>query len=83
VDIARKTDQTAQRRNEVAYKLYLLGKSDILDLNASVAEKDRSRRAYILSLYDYWSLYYGVRSLTGYDFEREKELTQDYELLMQ
>jgi outer membrane protein TolC len=80
VDIARKTDQTARRRNEVAYKLYLLGKSDILDLNASVAEKDRARRAYINALSNYWSLYYGVRSLTGYDFEKEMELTQDYEL---
>ena len=34
VAIAYKTDQTAQRRNDVARRLYLLGKSTILDLNA-------------------------------------------------
>ena len=82
VEIARKTDETAKRRNEVARKLYLLGKSDILDLNASISEKDRARRAYITSLYNFWSLYYGIRSLTGYDFENSTELTIDYEQLM-
>jgi outer membrane protein TolC len=83
VTIARKTDQTARRRNEVAQKLYLAGKSDILDLNASIAEKDRARRAYITALYTYWSLYYGVRSLTGYDFGRQAALTEDIQSLIQ
>ena len=39
VAIAYKTDQTAQRRNDVARRLYLLGNSTILDLNAAIAEK--------------------------------------------
>lgn len=82
VAIAYKTDQTAQRRNDVARKLYLLGKSDILDLNAAIAEKDRSRRSYISTLYNYWSLYYGLRSLTGYDFEKAIPITEDYSLLL-
>ncbi|MDL2208955.1 TolC family protein [Parabacteroides sp. OttesenSCG-928-O15] len=82
VTIAHKTDQTAQRRNEVAQKLYLLGKSDILDLNASISEKDRARRSYIQALYNYWNLYYGLRSMTGYDFEKQCALVEDYELLI-
>lgn len=82
VAIAQKTDQTAQRRNDVAQKLYLLGKSTILDLNASISEKDRARRDYISALYNYWNLYYGLRSMTGYDFENDRELTVDYEQLM-
>lgn len=82
VAIAQKTDQTAQRRNDVAQKLYLLGKSTILDLNASISEKDRARRDYISALYNYWNLYYGLRSMTGYDFESDRELTVDYEQLM-
>lgn len=82
VAIAQKTDQTAQRRNDVAQKLYLLGKSTILDLNASITEKDRARRDYINALYNYWNLYYGLRSMTGYDFEQGRELTFNYEQLM-
>ena len=47
VQIAMKTDQTARRRHEVARKLYLLGKSTILDLNASVTEKDTASRNFL------------------------------------
>ena len=80
--IAGRTDQTAVRRNEVAYKLYLLGKSTILDLNASITEKDRARRDYIDALATYWSLYYTLRSLTLFDFERNASLTEEYLLLL-
>lgn len=82
VSIAYKTDQTAQRRNDVARKLYLLGKSTILDLNAAISEKDASRRAYITTLYNYWYLYYNLRSLTGYDFEKKIPIIEDYSLLL-
>lgn len=69
VSIAQKTADRAIRRNSVAYRLYLLGKSSLLDLNAAVEEKDRSQQAYIRELQNYWSLYYAIRSMTGYDFE--------------
>lgn len=74
VDIAYRTTERAQRRNEVAYRLYLLGKSTILDLNAATEEKDRSQRAYIRELQNYWSLYYGLRSITGWDFKGNSPL---------
>ncbi|MBF6628822.1 MAG: TolC family protein, partial [Proteiniphilum sp.] len=69
VAIAQKTSVRAARRNEVAYRLYLLGKSTLLDLNASIAEKDSSQRAYISEMHNYWNLYYALRSITGYDFQ--------------
>lgn len=74
VAIAEKTSQRTLRRHEVAYRLYLLGKSTILDLNAAIAEKDSSRRSYILQLQIFWSLYYGLRSITGYDFEKNRAI---------
>ena len=77
VHIAARTDETAQRRAEVARRLYLLGKSSVLDLNASITEKDTARRNYITALYNYWSLYYTLRSLTLYDFEKNSPLTED------
>ena len=82
VAIAGKTDQTAERRNEIARRLYILGQSTILDLNASVLEKDAAKRNYISALYNYWSLYFTLRSLTLYDFEKEIALTEDYENLV-
>lgn len=83
VRIASRTDETAQRRNDVARRLYLLGKSTILDLNASITEKDAARRAYLSTLYNYWSLYYTLRSLTLFDFEANAPLTEDYRLLIE
>ena len=82
VTIAAKTDRTAERRNEVARRLYFLGQSTILDLNASISEKDSAKRNYINALYNYWSLYFTLRSLTLYDFEKEIALTEDYETLI-
>ena len=83
VRIAARTDETAIRRNEVARRLYLLGKSTILDLNASITEKDKARRNYIEALYNYWSLYYTLRSLTLFDFEKNTILTENYDLLIE
>lgn len=82
VQVAARTDETAQRRHDVARRLYLLEKSSLLDLNASVAEKDNARRNYIGALHNYWSLYYALRSLTLYDFEQNRELTSDIEELI-
>ncbi len=82
IHIAEKTDKTAERRNEVARRLYILGKSTILDLNASISEKDSAKRSYISALSYYWSLYYGIRSMTLHDFEKDIPLTEDYELLL-
>ena len=78
VEVAAKTDRTADRRYEVAKKLYILGKSTILDLNASITEKDAARRSYISALKNYWALYYGLRSMTGYDIERNMKIEENY-----
>lgn len=60
----------------MALRLYLMGKSSVLDLNAATTEKDTSRRNYIEALKTYWMLYYGLRSLTQYDFYRNCSLTE-------
>jgi outer membrane protein TolC len=78
VEVAEKTARTADRRYEVAKRLYILGKSTILDLNASITEKDAAQRSYISALRSYWSLYYGLRSMTGYDFEKNQKIEENY-----
>lgn len=83
VRIASRTDETAQRRSEVARRLYIQGKSTILDLNASISEKDAARRNYISTLYNYWNLYYALRSLTLFDFEKNLPLAANYNLLIE
>ncbi len=78
VIVASKADRTAERRYDVAKRLYILGKSTILDFNAATTEKDAARRSYIAALKTYWSLYYGLRSMTGYDYEKNQKITENY-----
>lgn len=81
VKIAEKTDVTARRRYDVARRLYLLGKSSVLDLNASITEKDWASRNFLAALSSYWNLYYVLRSLTLYDFEKKQEIREEVESL--
>ena len=64
VKIAYRTRETALRRYDVARWLYLQGRTSLLELNTSTNEKDQAQRAYITALQTYWSLHYGLRSLT-------------------
>ena len=82
VKIAMKTDLTARRRYDVARKLYLLGKSSVLDLNASTTEKDRASRGFLSALSTFWNLYYILRSMTLYDFEQNREIQEKLEELI-
>ena len=77
VRVASLTDQRAEKRHLVARKLYIMGRNSILDLNASISEKDSARRNHIATMQTYWSLYYMLRSMTGYDFEHQKELKEE------
>lgn len=76
VHIAVLTDKRAEKRHAVARRLYIMGRSSILDLNAAISEKNASRRSRISSMSTYWSLYYTLRSLTAYDFEHDTPLTE-------
>ncbi len=76
VAVASRTDETAARRYEVARRLYLMGKSTVLDLNAATTEKDTARRNHIEALKTYWTLYYTLRSLTQYDFRTRQPLSE-------
>lgn len=82
IKVAVKTDYTANRRNDVARRLYILGRSTILDMNAAIAEQNSARRSYINTLYNYWQLYYTIRSMTLFDFEKNIQLTEDYNALI-
>ena len=77
VHVASLTDQRAEKRHYVARRLYIMGRNSILDLNAAISDKDSARRNHIATMRTYWSLYYMLRSMTGYDFEHNKELKEE------
>ncbi|MCB0737639.1 MAG: TolC family protein [Bacteroidetes bacterium] len=72
--IAAKSDTIGQKRFEVAYKRYMIGKIDITDLNIAQQDKDQSKRNYLNTLRRYWIDYYRLRQLTLYDFEQNADI---------
>lgn len=76
VRVAGLTDRRAEQRHNVAKRLYVMGRSSILDLNAAISERNASRRNNLAALCTYWSLYYTLRSMTAYDFEHNRPLTE-------
>lgn len=80
VHIASLTDQRAEQRHSVAKRLYIMGRSSILDLNSAVNEKNSAKRNHINTLRTYWNLYYTLRSMTSYDFENNKSITEELQI---
>lgn len=76
VRIARLTDQRARHRHTVAMRLYIMGQNTLLDLNDAIAEQNSAGRSYLYAMSTYWSLYYTLRSMTGYDFREDCRITE-------
>jgi outer membrane protein TolC len=72
--LAAKADTVAQKRYEVAYNRYVIGKIFINDLFIAQNDKDQSLLGYVQALRAYWTAYYKLRKLTLYDFEKGAEI---------
>ena len=83
VSIAHKTNEIAQRHHDVTQKLFLSEKSTMLELNTAISEKDNAHRNYINSIYQFWNLFYNLRALTGFDFQQEIFITEDFNMIIQ
>ncbi len=77
VRISSMTDRRATLRHSVAMRLFVMGRIGILDLMSAVNEKNSATRGYVSSQRTYWSLYYTLRSMTSYDFENNRPLTEE------
>ncbi len=82
--IAAKSDTVAQKRYEITHKRYMIGKiNNVLDLNMAQIDDDNARKSYFNSLNDYWKNYYRIRKMTLFDFEKNRPLTFDTNVLIQ
>lgn len=68
--LSAKADTVAQKRFEVAYNRYGIGRISIDNLFIAQREKDAARRQYVQALRGYWEAYYRLRQVTLYDFRR-------------
>jgi len=72
--IAKKASEIAKRRYESSKRRFSIGKVSITDLNIAQQEKDDALYNYYQSLREYWELYYEIRKLTLFDFEKNEDI---------
>lgn len=82
LSIAKEADLIAQQRYKTSIETFLIGKINTLDLNDAQNSKDAARQKHISELYNYWSYFYQIRSLTLWDFERNTKLEVDFEAVI-
>ena len=70
LEVSAKADTVAQKRYEVAYNRYVIGRILIDNLYIAQNEKDQAVSQYLAALRNYWLAYYRLRQTTLYDFER-------------
>ena len=68
--LSANADTVGQRRFEVAYNRYLIGRISIDNLFIAQREKDQARAQHVQALRAFWEAYYRLRRVTLYDFER-------------
>jgi outer membrane protein TolC len=67
--LSAKADTVGEKRFEVAYNRYLIGRITIDNLYLAQNEKDAARTQFVQALRNYWQAHYRLRRLTLYDFE--------------
>lgn len=82
LDLAMRADTITQRRYATNVETFLIGKISTLDLNDSQVKKDQARRDMVNELYLYWSYYFQLRSLTLWDYARNRDIDADIERLV-
>ena len=64
----------AEERFTISNNRYTLGNIDITNLTLAHREKDQAKRNYINALKSYWTIYYNLRALSGYDILQNKNI---------
>ena len=81
--IACEADTIARKRYETNVETFKIGNISTLDLSDATTAKDQARRDRIIELKAYWYYYYQLRSIALWDFEKNCDITEDVERLIE
>jgi outer membrane protein TolC len=68
VALLAKADTVGQKRFEVAYNRYVIGRIAIDNLYIAQTEKDQALTSFVQGLRGYWQAHYWLRRVTLFDF---------------
>jgi len=80
--IAAMSDTIAQKSYDISYARYMIGQGDITVLNIADTAKDNAKIGFMGELRYYWDLYYMIRRLTLFDFQNNRPLEEDFDLII-
>jgi len=80
--IAKETDEIAQKRYNTSVESFMIGKINTLDLNDAQLSKDNARGKLVSEMHLYWYYLYQIRSLTLYDFNKQRSINAEFESLI-
>nr|WP_319397258.1 TolC family protein [uncultured Carboxylicivirga sp.] len=83
VEISAKADTIAQLGFNVTKQRFMIDKVDVIRLNAARSSYDQAKRSYISSLSSYWQMYFRIRELTLFDFEKQQTLIKELDYLLE
>jgi outer membrane protein TolC len=82
VESAREAKNIAQIVYETNKKRFLNGEIDIHTLNITLERRDSAELSYVDALYNYWLIYYKIRKLTLFDFEKNESLIESTKYML-
>ncbi|MCL1938605.1 MAG: TolC family protein [Candidatus Azobacteroides sp.] len=82
LEIAGQADRIAEKRYNISIETFVIGNISILDLNDAQKSKDEARLKHIQKLYQYWTYYYNIRSITLYDFLTGNNLDAEWDAII-
>lgn len=81
--ISLKANEVAQKRYQLSMELFSKGTLSVLEFNTAQTEKDQAMSRFISELHNYWKYYYSLQKLTLYDFRGNKNISTDFDKLIQ
>ncbi len=75
ITLQKEITKVSEKRFSISQERYVLGDISITDLTLAQREKDQSKRDFINTMKDYWTTYYEIRQMSGYDFVQNKKIT--------
>lgn len=76
---ALETRDVAKQAYETTKQRFIIGKADVNSINLALKRQDEANINYLNSLCLYWKYYYALRKLTLYDFEKDKNLIDNFD----
>ncbi len=71
IDMMKRSENLAYSSYDLTLKRFLLGNVDLIKLHNARNSLNSTRRQFLMELKRYWTLYYGIQTLTLFDFEAQ------------